>query len=712
MVSFTRQLFNSSTPNFTGRSRGIRAERPLLPRNIPENLGNISGTGDSGFSAVDDLFGTAAGIIGPATQVVDQVITDRIRNEATEQVDAIRDEFGVGDATTREAQVGSGVLPEEIATATTELNNLTQAYRQGTLRSSSYWARLESTVRQLRTRYPGHRDQIDNIVSRLTGAVPANQLRRALLQEATTASNTAQAEANRTRQLVARFGEFVSQEVVQGTLDGSISVNTFLDRALTRRRELQDVQSDKAKIELERARGGATIDRARTAATREVWTNVKQALEDSGGLFDRLEETVSNLDVLRRTEGAIPEQEAEEARTLFRALSNQLRGLTNEVLTQEDYISLPETEKESIRSGIRNYLETMERNLVNGEIGALTVNTRLLRTATEQNRLELLQNDNVARINAIQDLLSPELVNTIFARNPAGLTDLHAQLKNVVLGKALNNRGGVNSLDQAFRELSANNITNREAFRKLENDFKTILVTPGVEEQLSLRTAELLYGDRNQGYLDSLDDIEKLRAFLNLTSNDVTDKILELSETRPDILTNYARWAGLQFRSLLLRPGADVQTGVTTRENIRVTFNPNTNRFQVQQLRRRSITDVFDPLQLGERLAEGSVRESVDTVNRALANLVPIIQADVGREDVSREVQSLILSIGVNTEASRQPTDFRLLFRAIRQRIEETQEDISVIERDRALEAGRRLDELLILDEPTPPTGVESPFGP
>lgn len=119
-----------------------------------------------------DLFKEIGDITKTAVTGLDTFFKERIRGEATAQVDNERDRT--------QNWLQGGDAPENVKNSVnanrTLVNNLQTAANQGQISQAYYQMRLDTIARDMRSRYPGYREHIDNVISDLTGGVPANKI--------------------------------------------------------------------------------------------------------------------------------------------------------------------------------------------------------------------------------------------------------------------------------------------------------------------------------------------------------------------------------------------------------------------------------------------------------------------------------------------------------------------------------------------------------
>jgi hypothetical protein len=147
---------------------------------------------------VDRSAGTAVKGLGDifeaGVKLTDQIITKKASDVLSKGIDEIRDSFGVAQAAAQSSDIGKATEQGTPLNADTTANQpialnrlgnkvegLTEAYRQGGLSNSAYYAKLEAFVRETKAQFGGaYNDQIDSIVSSKVGTTPANALRASL----------------------------------------------------------------------------------------------------------------------------------------------------------------------------------------------------------------------------------------------------------------------------------------------------------------------------------------------------------------------------------------------------------------------------------------------------------------------------------------------------------------------------------------------------
>jgi len=157
MAEFNPTVGDTGTPNFTNRSPEIGANRSF----------------EALFSGIGDFIGNAA-----ATG--DNLVKNKITDDARYAFDSTNDEMNLSsDTTTGKTSTGKQI-PADLVRSQEGLSRLAQAHMQEKVTPEYYYQRLAATTKSLRAKYPGYEKEVDDIIQSVTGTRPANQYRDAL----------------------------------------------------------------------------------------------------------------------------------------------------------------------------------------------------------------------------------------------------------------------------------------------------------------------------------------------------------------------------------------------------------------------------------------------------------------------------------------------------------------------------------------------------
>lgn len=189
----------TNDPSYLNSSQGTdRASLQPLAKDVDLNLKIYQPDYKANTSAGQAIKGIGD-IFEAGVKLTDQVITKKASDTLTKGIDEIRDSFGVAAAADQSTGIARAVAaggaegvapandkapqPVAINRLGNKVEGLTEAYRQGGLSNSAYYAKLEAFVRETKAQFPGYNEQIDQIVSSKVGTTPANALRASLLND-------------------------------------------------------------------------------------------------------------------------------------------------------------------------------------------------------------------------------------------------------------------------------------------------------------------------------------------------------------------------------------------------------------------------------------------------------------------------------------------------------------------------------------------------
>lgn len=167
MAEFNPQIPGSDVPNFTGVSQG-------------------TGRDDS-FAT---LFGGITDAIAAGVKIKDESTQNKIREEASAGFDQTNKDFGFDPP----------AAPSGMASDLDRMKSLQAAVEQGKISQVNYYGRLATLTKQLRTKYPGYEEIVDQTIQSVTGTRPANAFRDAIFGELESLAQDASDEVKFQRQ--------------------------------------------------------------------------------------------------------------------------------------------------------------------------------------------------------------------------------------------------------------------------------------------------------------------------------------------------------------------------------------------------------------------------------------------------------------------------------------------------------------------------------
>lgn len=305
MASFAPALDNSKTQDFTGSSKGVKADT-------------------SAGAALE----SAAEILNAGVKGMKSIFNEVIRADVTRAVDPIQDMFTGNGPAPGEAIDGKPQTPDEILRKGERLKTLSDGAKSGAIPMSYYLMMLDTEAKRLRTQYPGHREEVDNIMSDLTGGVPANRLITTLMQEAKE-KGSKKDEAAKERQKELDFARSHGTPEVAGWVAsgkiGQVSTEQLYAANLAFQARKADVAVRSSELSLNRAneewQQNKALENINVAQEGMIQDKVRMMMAQGDSSYEKLRATAARIETAQAN-GKAPSKEDEIA---IQALASQVK---------------------------------------------------------------------------------------------------------------------------------------------------------------------------------------------------------------------------------------------------------------------------------------------------------------------------------------------------------------------------------------------------
>lgn len=566
-----KQVENSD--GFLGASRGASAP---IQRKFAERAGSVAdmrGSIASGGRATADLIEMGGNLYNQAVQTADIYVKEQVDNLARQQTDQVFDEFGVGDASLLEGtDVDREPIPSEIDRAGKNLMKLTEAKNRGNVNENSYWTRMESISRQLRARYPGHRDYIDQKISSIAGGRPANQIVQNLLAEANSGKNSAiQAEKDRLN-LVERATFAGLNE--DGSLSG-MSQQQIIQKIgpiLARKENLQQQKVeldmiDKAdeqtqKLNAKHAQASVQVELA------QVLNNVASPIGKDYGEF------MQNFN--KYTNGADPTaEEGEQLRTQFGNLKTKVMAGLRSNLADNYGTILSKEQRAEVLAPAEEWFGMLEESLSNPKNGVLVRMTNQLEAWKNGDIKDLYQNSPALRQMATYNkILDPQSVAIVLNNNAELRTALDREIVQSFIDNTATGKGPSFADNIRYAQQNNGGLGSNVPKVALRTHLE-ILANPNSKPADVEKVAKALYRMENMSYMNS--DIVRPNEqpavygrFINPSNYETVKRI------GGETLENYKQWATGNFLNVFRTYANDLKEV----DAKLITYNAELGQFQ------------------------------------------------------------------------------------------------------------------------------------
>lgn len=653
----------TDSPSFLGASRG-RASADARTFAVDQSAGikasNLANTVNNAATLGLSIF-----------DVVDKGFQESQRKQFQAAHDDILNEFGVNDATNLEQGAGNTdpKLPGQITDSQKELANLARAQRAGAMNSSTYWARTQSVVRQLRAKYPAYRDQIDNMVSSITGATPANALRSALMAENTRLQSQAEnPEKDRQRLINANLQYLPADYAAREGKDGQYSTLELQDYISKQRRGILDIEVKAKQAGLESSNLGL-IDKRRNVNQNQAEDVFNQdsamtmrsnmvSIFGSGSKYNTL---INQARELSASGKPVPAEQAVQIQSLLAQGRQQYVAVM--AAKHADYISKgmdPKVADANRERYLKQY-DDIAGYATSGKYELLNHNILRLEAESGESAINISNLSPTLRdLSGLKRVVGPEVEKYLFT-SLDGQTLVGNIMTELTLGQG-------KAIRNANQEAKGRGAVTPET-RKGVVDFNIkALTSPTTSLEGMQNAANALYGEENKGWLSDISPGNQYRTFQMMTTPAMTDRMYKLRESDPEVWAKYRGWTLDAFSGLMRTAINTTRETVVHRKNINIGFDEKNGQFTYapkQATPARGITS--NPLNFiagGAILGAGEAIENVlldplalhavSELNKALVTLKPVFDKEPGGQGIGSFLSDVVKANGIDVEADFQ----------------------------------------------------------
>jgi len=670
VVDFTPKTnFDPNAQNWTGSSRG------------PERKDyQVNRTFETLFSGIGD---TITGV----TKTAYEGIVDTAKKAWEADFEPTRDAQGVGDfrdnMDANRAAQKSGMPPPEKESYAKRAAKLQDAFGEGRIGATYYYSQLTSMAKEMRAKFPGFGDEVDAIIQKSTGVVPANALRLSILDELQANRTAAQKAADDDAKWVDSKAQHMTPEMLARVQRGEKISRKELEPVVYEA-EARDYQlkTAKAQLEFEASKGTNVSTEAAQRFQDHLETSfsatMKQAMSVVGG---NLQELMNKIAAGKD----LSPQELDQVKVGIAVLKQETRRQFETIaghrtreggLSYESMINDPNKTKNIIDRNMAK-IDELERLLTNNELGPAAMLAKSIEYGSNARYRKLLDQNQFARNWETMNRLPgfSEFIK-IAVGQQGGVDILNEGLrvaKETLLVQAGSGTGSMDSMVKTA-EAATGSRDNPGFYKSVINDYARILSDDKVTPEIRKNFVTSLFGDQHS--LNVIKGPQKEKAFSILTSPDIQKqmmKIRDLGDT--ESWERYSAWVKSSFTQVHRELMQDVGDASSQRF-LDVRFEGDKNQFkiyltpegtrQVSGSMRAANNASANPL---ERLAANNSSistyiQKVDSLNKAIKLVEPVMKAD--NYEFSQEMFNLLKSRGMDTQQPKEPRLEQKIFGAIK----------------------------------------------
>lgn len=601
-------------------------------------------------SVVDGVAALGDGII----KATDAIIKSQINDEVTGAVDQVREEYAVnGDLYGGRDITNNPQTTPEIEKQLKYAKEIHQGYMAGTIKDSNYWARLDSISRQLRTRYPGHREYIDDKLSSMVGGTPANRLREQLAEEARALARNSgeQSPLEKIQWSSIKDGQEkgindqIDPNWQQKIQDGTLDVQDFVSKIgafnyLRTQTQVKHDQIANAKEETELNKTVA-VETAQQEVTIGVNSLFLRAASAGGVGYNEMFKEIHKME----QEGRLPKDgpALEGMLAKVNAMKMAVKAGVSQIIDGEwanhpgqKYSNyMDQTTRDKITNDALFRVQILEDALTGKGTGLIDRLESSINYTTKGDTKRLLESDNNFRMMAAAEgVVGKEGLAILFQHNPTFAGSVAETLSDAILGDLVTGRSDsvVRTIRSVRDRTGAGSKELTQSVGYLKARLLEYLQSDSANPEGFRNIATALFNDK-ENLLTMLSPQDAALVLGQLTTPAMTKRMQEMTTYDPQIKKQYDKWATSGFLWINQAAIQTVKDTKVNRKYIDIEFDPKTLQFRTVTRGSLNPSDYnpADPLaqvqNAGEMIFNQQSRQAIADLNLAIKNFEPYAKA-------------------------------------------------------------------------------------
>jgi hypothetical protein len=560
--------------------------------------------------------------------------------------------------------------PNDIKNIDQIARNLRAGREHGAYSDTYYRMQVDKLAKDMRSRYPGYRDYIDEKIKSEEGS-SANELASSMIKDLNAALTANKDGHDKIETLINSNLEYpevygIGTRYFHGLASADdvrkvVSENKAKDAAI-KNRETQMTLDTKTR-EQEREQMDGIASQAISQKSQEAWALIAY----SHGEWGTPQKAMDDL-IKRSTNGEpVSDVESKQMIPLFTAAEDHYNKTTNKWLdTVTNPNDPPEQQRtrrtilgskrsaEILQNGVQQ-LQDFRKNFFNGEWGMAALNKQM--SDSQLNDLErglLAENPSLQLAGAVQKIGGPQVVKDFLnymLGTPDGLTK---DMKKWSLDKTLKMVNGspnrLQSLTSTVNEAASRNIGGAAIQYQLGAAHR-LLTDPRTSPEVRYNIIQYAFGPGNDELYANIPDSStswtgakipgRTEIFKQLTDPEIIKTVKDIGNNNParmdtwgeykNSVTSWARNYLIADQAKLL---SDLQQNDKLQSNfVDILFNEHAHRFEVYPKTLQQVLDKpgYKPINVNRQDIDGAsyaAKGAVDKINEVIKSFVSIAEAD------------------------------------------------------------------------------------
>lgn len=673
MAVFNPQVQPTNDPNWLGWSKPIT--QPEGDKSTGIALGEIGEIGAAGLKLADTA---TKSVIEDQIYTAAKAEQSRFTTDLATADDAIRLAQAGKTTTTSDAQPLSLLnaqtgpnVPNDLKNLPIMVDSLGNARANGKLDPTPYYARLDALAKDFRSRYPGYREYVDEVMQKASGVDPANKYIQSVTADINSFATNLNSERNKVIAwatnhevfglpgMQQKFNDFMAgkataQDVYNAAAPGLQQKYTFENN----KRIVDDVEGDE-KLKKLRAGKVLDVDIAATAAA-----HIDNIIVQGAGGPQKIADYINAHgpgkgadipDAMWATLGQVIEQDKNSFATELRAKYSQRSPDGKPSLLET---SGSDVVNAKIEQGMKWH--NMQLEAIQKKDTGLMFSSAMMSTAETQGTLRNIMSKYpiVGTMKAMNDAGGPQWASTMYSSvlastltpaDKAGLVGIATQMGSQPQLKLLPGMPApvvdpatgqpkpytmTQALDSTAHDPSSAVVTpgSPQLTKKITHLPNQVITDPKASDQAKINFATAAFDPANDKFIGKLEGIgNKYSVFTDMTAPAVTKELKRLSTVSADgakVWDSYKRWTGNEFGNQLFNKDILSLNGMQEMSGVNISWDNKNYRFNVDIPR----TQEMDPMRPGKYPTPDQARYIKSTIegrlNMGIASIAEVYKAD------------------------------------------------------------------------------------
>lgn len=629
----------------------------------PQDINTPQGLGYQGYRYVDKAGGgalnTLAAAIDTGAKGAVQAIDKGIEAQVNASVDKVQKLYGTDAATPGPNDLNT---PPDLSKGISRLDTLSAGYQTGAITESHYYGQLNAIVKQLKSKYPGFEDRVDNWMQNKAGITPANALVSQLRQEAMAGLGRINAmakdrldyeEAN-TEPIVQKWGTayFTDPKLKNMPME---ELEAGVGEVKAR---FADIQHQTAAYALLESQNKASKMDAENFVRHVVGQYTNQYLDT--GLGKDFQDQMKQLQALGHSPSA--KDQAKMTQMFATLRSNVIAGITKSMSTDKTgsdaWFKIDQSTRDDVLKNATATIDAIADSALNKQWGWAAQEGNMGKAMIQQKVNDILGSDPVRAMAAAKVALGDAGASILIGHNLP-------QIEQALLGNAVSRaatgqgeNGVAPSVKDTFDTISkaaesGMNVDSRTYKAIIDSNAK-ILQDPSIDSATKGRVVQYMFGSNDAKFLDMFNGDKQAQVYANMVNPQMTAAVAEIAKSNPLVWKNYSNWAYSSFLALNQKVAGDIKNlPPNALQDYSIRYNPSRGQIEAIYSKPHIPGMPEDKINSGPMMQ--GVNQAFQNMNTALSSIKSVVEQDGMKMDTvaKQMIQQLGIKVDTNDDDKR-----------------------------------------------------------